>query len=90
MASLTSAENSPTNENLNIEILINSNFYWKFFNGNAINVNESPVIMDTFLGGGRAATDYANNSAVKNAFKIATAQIDTTPDSIKRNDKILH
>ena len=46
--------------------------------------------MDTFLGGGRAATDYANNSAVKNAFKIATAQIDTTPDSIKRNDKILH
>ena len=90
MASLTSVENPPTNENLNIEILIDSNFYWKFFNGNAINVNEDPVIMDTFLGGGRATTDYANNSIVKNAFKITTTQIDTTPDSIKRNDKILH
>ena len=32
LVNLTLAENSPTNENLNIEILINNDFYWKFFN----------------------------------------------------------
>ena len=38
--------------------------------------------METCLGwvlGGRATTDYTNNNAVENVFKIATAQIDTTP-----------
>ena len=81
MANLTLAENSPTNENLNIDILIGSDFYWIFFNGNVINANEGPVAMETCLGwvlGGRATTDYTNNNAVENVFKIATAQIDTT------------
>ena len=38
--------------------------------------------METCLGwvlGGRATTDCTNNNAVENVFKIATAQIDTTP-----------
>ena len=31
LVNLTLAENSPTSENLNIDILIGSDFYWKFF-----------------------------------------------------------
>ena len=38
---------------------------------------------------GRVTTDYTNNSAVENVFKITTAQIDTTLDLIKENDKSL-
>ena len=38
---------------------------------------------------GCATTDYTNNNAVEKVFKIATAQIDTTPDLIKENDKSL-
>ena len=92
MANLTLAENSPTNENLNIDIFIGSDFYCKFFNGNVINADEGPVAMETCLGwvlSGRATTDYTNNSAVENDFKITTAQIDITPDLIKDNDKAL-
>ena len=80
MANLTLAENSTTNENLNIDILIG-----KFFNGNVINADEGPVTMETCLGwvlSGRATTDYTNSSAVENVFKITTAQIDITPDLI--------
>ena len=36
---------------------------------------------------GRVTTDYTNNNAVENVFKITTAQIDTTLDLIKENDK---
>ena len=50
LVNLTLAENSPTNENLNIDILINNDFYWKFFNWNIINANEGPVAMETCLG----------------------------------------
>ena len=38
---------------------------------------------------GRITTDYTNNIAVENVFKTTTAQIDTTPDLIKENDKSL-
>ena len=34
-------------------------------------------------------TDYINNNTVENVFEIITAQIDTTPDLIKENDKFL-
>ena len=34
-------------------------------------------------------TDYTDNNAVKNAFKIKTAQIDTTTNLIKENDRSL-
>ena len=80
LANLTLAENSTTNENLNIDILIG-----KFFNGNVINADEGPVAMETCLGwvlSGRATTDYTNSSTVENVFKITTAQIDITPDLI--------
>ena len=92
MSNFTLTENSPTNEKLNIDILIGSDFYWKFFNGNAINANEGPVAMEICLGwllSGRITTDYTNNIAVENVFKTTTAQIDTTPDLIKENDKSL-
>ena len=85
------AENCHTNENLDIDILIDK-FYWKFFNGNLINANEGPVVMETCLDwvlGGRVTTDYTHNNAVENVFQITTAQIDTTPDLIKENDKSL-
>ena len=38
---------------------------------------------------GRVTTDYTNNNAVENVFKITTAQIATTLDLIKENDKSL-
>ena len=38
---------------------------------------------------GRVTTDYTNNNVVENVFKITTAQIDTTLDLIKENDKSL-
>ena len=38
---------------------------------------------------GRITTDYTNNNAVENVFKITTAQIDTIPDLIKENVKSL-
>ena len=63
-----------------------------FFIGNVINTNEDPVAIETCLGwvlSGRAIPDYINNNAVQNVFKILTAQIDTTPDSIEENDKSL-
>ena len=44
------AENSPMNEKLNFDILIGSEFYWKFFNRNIINANEGPGAMETCLG----------------------------------------
>ena len=37
----------------------------------------------------RVKNDYTNNNAVQNLFKITTAQIDTTPDLMKENDKSL-
>ena len=48
--------------------------------------------METCLGwvlSGHVTTDYTNNNADENVFKITTAQIDTTPDLIKENDKSL-
>ena len=57
-----------------------------------MNANEGPVATDTCLGwvlSARATTDYTNNNAVENVFKITTAQTDTTPDLIKENDKSL-
>ena len=90
LVNLTLAENSSMNENLNIDILIGSDFYWRFFNGIEINVNEGLVAMETCLGSvlsRRVITDYTNNNAVENVFKITTAQIDTAPDLIKENDK---
>ena len=70
------AENSSTNENLNIAILIGSDISWKFFQGNVINANEDPVAMETCLGWvirRRVPTDYASSNAVENVFKITTA-----------------
>ena len=46
LVNLTLAENSPLNEDLNIDILIGSDFCWKFFNGNVINANEGRVAME--------------------------------------------
>ena len=86
------AENCHTNENLDIDILIDSKFYRNFFNENVFNANEGPVVMETCLDwmlGGRVTTDYTHNNAVENVFQITTAQIDTTPDLIKENDKSL-
>ena len=88
------AETSPTNENLNIHISTGSDFYWNFFNGSVINANEGPVAIETCLGwvsGGCATTDYTTDysNAVENLLKIATAQVDTTPDLIKENDQCL-
>ena len=83
-------ENSPTNENLNIDILIGTDFYWKFYNRNVINANEGPVAMETCLGwvlSGPFKNDYTHSNAVQNVFKITTAQIDKTPDLIKENYK---
>ena len=37
----------------------------------------------------RVKNYYTNNNAVQNLFKITTAQIDTTPDLMKENDKSL-
>ena len=65
LVNLTLAENSPTNEKLNIDILIGSDFYWEFFKGNAFNANEGPVAMETCLGlvlSRRVTTDYTNNN----------------------------
>ena len=48
--------------------------------------------METCLGwvlSGRVTTDYTNNNAIENVFKITTAQIDTTPDLFKENVKSL-
>ena len=92
MVNLTTTENSPTNENLNIDVLIGSNFYRKIFNGNVINANEGPIATETCLGwvlSGHVTTDYTNNNAVENVCKITTAQIDTKLDLIKENDKSL-
>ena len=92
MINLTQAENSLTNENLNIDVLIGSNFDRKFFNGNVINANEGSVATETCLVrmlSGRVTTDYTNNNAVENVFEITTARIDKTPDLIKENDKSL-
>ena len=83
-------ENSPTNENLNIDILIGTDFYWKFCNRNVINANEGPVAMETCLGwvlSGPFKNDYTHSNAVQNVFKITTAQVDKTPDLIKENYK---
>ena len=89
---LTLAEIHPKSKHLNIDIVIGKNFYWKFFNGNVINANEGPVAMEIYLGwvlSRRVKNGFTNNNAVQNVFKITTAQIDTTPDSIKENSKSL-
>ena len=73
LVNLTLAENSLTNEKLNVKILIGSDFYWKFFNVNVINANEGPVAMKTgWVLRGRVTTDYTNNNAVENVSKITT------------------
>ena len=48
--------------------------------------------METCLGwvlSGLVKNDYANNNAVQKVFKITKAQIDTTSDLIKENNKSL-
>ena len=68
LVNLTLAENSPTNEKLNIDILIGSDFYGKFFKENAFNANEGPVAMEKCLGlvlSRRVTTDYTNNNQLK-------------------------
>ena len=92
MLNLTLAETFSMNENLNIDILIGCDFYWKFFNRNVINVNEATLAMETFLGwvlSGCVTFNYTNNNEAGNVFKITTTQIDTTLDLIKENDKSL-